>query len=328
MSVEIPEFAALELTYQCNHKCIFCSCPWESDAAYHAKEMTCEEWKTVVDTLISHGVKMFSLTGGEAIMRQDIKELISYISSKPVALNLISNGRMIDDDILDFLAEKRVPISISVPGIESFKDHTGIDNIDHVLSLFRKTKARGIDATANIAVTKKNLPELYENIAYPLIYGANYILLNRFLPGGRGLENKDFLLSIDEVNQMLDIAEEVLSKAGRYGHVGTELPLCIIKHPDKYKHIRVGTTCAAGKDLIVVDPSGYVRVCNHSPTPLCRYDELEHLNSNPYWKAFRERTYIPEMCKACDKWGECDGGCRESAHCYFGSVNDKDPLFD
>ena len=79
MSVEIPEFAALELTYQCNHKCIFCSCPWESDAAYHAKEMTCEEWKTVVDTLISHGVKMFSLTGGEAIMRQDIKELINRI---------------------------------------------------------------------------------------------------------------------------------------------------------------------------------------------------------------------------------------------------------
>ena len=323
----LPSYAALELTYRCNHLCLFCSCPWEADAAYKTEEMSTDEWKRVVDELIGHGVMRFTLTGGEVMMRDDLKEIINYIRTLHISLNMISNGRLIDENFLDYIAEKKVSICISVPGIRSFKVHTGIDNVEHVLSLFEKTKIRGIDATANIAVTKKNLPELYENIAYPLLCGANYILLNRFLPGGRGLNNTQFLLSLDEVNQMLDIAEEVLSKAGAYGHVGTELPYCAIHHPEKYKHLRVGTGCAASKELMIVDPSGYIKVCNHSPTKLCRYDELDYLAGDPYWNAFRRQDYQPEMCKGCTHWGVCAGGCREAAHVYHGQTNHNDPLF-
>lgn len=200
--------------------------------------------------------------------------------------------------------------------------------MEHVLSLFEKTKARGIQATANIAVTKKNLPELYENIAYALIKGADYVLLNRFLPGGRGLKNHEYLLSKDETNQMLDIAEEVLAKANKYGHVGTELPLCAINNPDKYKHIMVSSLCAAAKEFCVIDPSGYLKVCNHSPIRVCRYDELHNLKTNSYWNSFRQRSYIPDMCKGCDKLDRCDGGCREAAHVYYGKISDSDPLFE
>ena len=218
-------------------------------------------------------------------------------------------------------------ISISLPGIETFVEHTGIDNVEHVLSLFEKTKARGIKTTANIAVTKKNLPELYENIAYALIKGADYILLNRFIPGGRGLDNQEFLLSIEETNMMLDIAEEVLSKANRYGHVGTELPLCAIKNPNNYKHLQVSNLCAAAKGFFVVDPSGYIKVCNHSPQRICHYSELSSLNTNEYWNRFRNRDYIPDMCKKCDKIEVCDGGCREAAHVFYNSITDNDPIF-
>ena len=86
--------------------------------------------------------------------------------------------------------------------------------------------------------------------------------------------------------------------------------LCVIKHPEKYKHIHVGTGCAAAKDLIIVDPSGNIRVCNHSPKTLCRYDELDSLRNDLYWLAFRNRDYQPEMCRDCSSWGVCDGGCR------------------
>ncbi len=323
----LPSFAALELTYRCNHMCFFCSCPWEANEVYKRDEMTTSEWKRVIDVLADNGIERFSLTGGEAMMREDLKDIISYIKNLHFPMNMISNGKLIDDVFLDFLAEKDVSICISVPGIKSFKDHTGIDNVEHVLSLFEKTKVRGIDATANIAVTKKNLPELYENIAYSLLCGADYILLNRFLPGGRGLKNTGFLLTIPELNLMLDIAEEVLSKAGAFGHVGTELPYCAIYHPEKYKHLHVGTGCAAAKELMIVDPSGFIKVCNHSPTKLCRYDELDSLPYNTYWKAFRNQDYRPEMCKNCGHWGECAGGCREAAHVFCGQINDNDPLF-
>lgn len=243
----LPKVAALELTYRCNHKCLFCSCPWEADEKYLKEELSYQEWTRIIDTLMSAGVSSFTLTGGEPLMRNDLKNIIDYILGRGATLNMISNGRKITDEFLDFIAERGVSICISIPGIETFVEHTGVDNVEHVLSLFEKTQARGIRTTANIAVTKKNLPELYENIAYALIKGADYVLLNRFLPGGRGLKNQEYLLSIEETNQMLDVAEEVLSKANKYGHVGTEMPLCAINDPSKYKHIRVSNLCSAAK---------------------------------------------------------------------------------
>ncbi len=323
----LPKVAALELTYRCNHKCLFCSCPWEADENYKKKELTYSEWTEVIDILIHNGVSSFTLTGGEPLMREDIRDIINFILQSGATLNIISNGRKVDDDFLDFIAERKVSICISIPGIETFVEHTGIDNVEHVLSLFEKTKIRGIQATANIAVTKKNLPELYENIAYALIKGADYVLLNRFLPGGRGLSNQEYLLNKEETNQMLEIAEEVLTKANKYGHIGTELPLCAINNPDKYKHIRVSNLCSAAKGFCIIDPSGYLKVCNHSPVRICRYDELDKLESHAYWNTFRQRTYLPEMCKNCHKRDKCDGGCREAAHVYFGKINEPDPLF-
>lgn len=323
----LPSVAALELTYRCNHKCLFCSCPWEADEKYLKEELTYSEWTDVIDTLMHNGVSLFTLTGGEPLMRDDIRQIIDYILNNGASLNIISNGRRITDDFLDFIAERKVSICISIPGIETFVEHTGVDNVEHVLSLFEKTRSKGIQATANIAVTKKNLPELYENIAYALIKGADYVLLNRFLPGGRGLKNQEYLLSKDETNQMLDIAEEVLSKANKYGHVGTELPLCAINNPDKYKHIRVSNLCSAAKGFCIIDPSGYLKVCNHSPIRICKYNELDNLENHMYWNSFRQRDYIPNMCKGCDKLDRCDGGCREAAHVYYGEINAPDPIF-
>lgn len=323
----LPNVAALELTYRCNHRCLFCSCPWESDETYKKDELKTEQWFAVIDELMKNGVSAFTLTGGEPLMREDLIRIIEYILQKGASLNMISNGRKIDDEFLDYIAKNKISICISIPGIETFVEHTGIDNVEHVLSLFEKTKVRGIQATANIAVTKKNLPELYENIAYALIKGADYVLLNRFLPGGRGLQNQEYLLTKEETNRMLDIAESVLSKANKYGHVGTELPLCAIDHPERYKHIQVSNLCSAAKGFCVIDPSGYLKVCNHSPVRVCRYDELNTLSQNEYWVRFRNRDYLPEMCKECNKKDKCDGGCREAAHVYYGEITSPDPLF-
>ena len=324
----LPTVAALELTYRCNHQCLFCSCPWEADDTYKREELLLGEWFHVVNELISHGVQSFTLTGGEPLIRTDLKEIIKYIASKNAPIVMISNGRVMDDNFLNFLTEYDVSLCISVPGIQTFEEHTGINNIDHVLSLFDKAKAFGLRTTANIAVTKKNLPELYENIALPLIHGAEYVLLNRFLPGGRGLRNTEYLLTITDLNEMLDIAETVLRKANRYGHVGTELPLCAVKYPEKYKHLQVSNMCAAAKGFFIVDPSGYIKVCNHSPTRVCHYTEIETLPNNPYWVSFLTRDYLPAMCIGCDKVSICDGGCREAAHVYYGTISDPDPLFE
>lgn len=326
--MRLPRVLAVELTYRCNHKCLFCSCPWEDQPKLKESEMSTDEWKRVFDKVKSMGVEHITFSGGEAILREDLVELIAYAKWRGFAVGLISNGKNITDEFLADIGKYGALLSISVPGIKTFEQTTGVDNVENVLGLFDKCKELGITTVANITATKKNIGELYENIALPVLHGATYILLNRFLPGGRGMQNTQYLLSVDEINEMFDIAEEVLSRAGVFGHVGTELPYCIIKNPSKYTYLQISSLCAAAKEFFVIDPSGYVKVCNHSPHRICKWTEIETLWRDRYWNAFAHKDYIPQACKGCKNLDKCDGGCREAAHVYFGAIDDIDPCFD
>lgn len=322
----LPHVAVLEITQKCNHKCIFCSCPWEYSVPRPSNELTAREWKQVIYFYRTCGVRHITFSGGEPTLREDLCELISFARGLGFTLGVVSNGRVLSDDLLKFFKENEVLTSISVPGIKTFVQHTGVDNIDNVLALFDKCKSIGLSTVANIAVTKKNIGELYENIALPILHGADYILLNRFLPGGRGMHNTEFMLNKQELTTMLDTAEEVLVRAGIKGHVGTELPCCVIDK-QKYKNLGVSTKCGAAKEFFVTDPEGYIKVCNHSPQRICKWDEAEFIENNEYWKRFTDCAYLPEMCSGCKDSDICDGGCREAAHVYCGEIDCEDPIF-
>jgi len=325
--MQLPNTAVIELTTLCNHKCFFCCCPWENSVKKSNKELSTEEWKKAIQLYRFYGVNHFTFTGGEAVLRKDLLKLIQFTHSLGCSIGVVTNGRAVTNELLETFKKFDVLLSISIPGIETFKANTGVDNLENVLNLFRKCNEIGVKTVANIAVSKSNFNELYENISYPIMYGADYILLNRFLPGGRGLKYQEKLLSNDEINEMLDIAEEILNKSGLNGHIGTELPYCIIKEPSKYKRLQVASTCGAAKGFFVTDPDGDVKTCNHSPNKMCKWSEVSSLENNEYWKMFTERTYRPKMCDGCKHIDICDGGCREAANVANGAVNANDPCF-
>ena len=82
------------------------------------------------------------------------------------------------------------------------------------------------------------------------------------------------------------------------------------------------------KGFCVVDPSGYIKACNHSPVKVCKVSEIESLVDNEYWNRFLNSDYIPTMCANCNKLDKCDGGCREAAHVNTGKLEGKDPCFE
>ena len=326
--VKLPKVCVLELTYRCNHYCKFCSCPWEDiDGSFvRGNELTTDEWFAAIDKLYDLGIESFSLSGGEAILRHDIVNIIEHIRQEGLhrkidqPMVIISNGRSLTDDLLDVFAWNRVHLSMSLPGYNTFAWHTGVDNADGVLGWFKKAKAKGLHTTAGITVTKQNYSELYETIALALISGAEQILLNRFLVGGRGITNRwDLELSTDQIQGMFEIAEEVLKKAKRYGSVGTECPLCLIPHPNKYEYLTIGSKCAAASEFFVIGPSGEIRVCNHSPQVIGNIRNESIIEDTSYWNLFANHDYVPKECKSCKLVKSCVGGCREVAHITQGS---------
>lgn len=336
-SVKYPVSVVLELTYRCNHKCKFCSCPWENPYKSFKQgiELSTKEWFDAIDKLYSIGVESFSLSGGEATLRTDITEIIEHIRQEGHKRNLnspivlISNGKNMTEELLDVFVTNDVHLSMSLPGYKTFTWHTGVDNAENVLTWFRKAKEKGLHTTAGITITKMNYDELYETIARALINGAEQILLNRFLPGGRGLEYKnDLELNRTQLQGMLKTAEQVLRKAKRYGSVGTEYPHCLIPDDIDLKYLRVGSMCAAATGFFVVGPSGEIRVCNHSPKVIGNIKDEEIVTDSEYWNIFAMRNYLPYECQGCKLNNVCACGCREVAHIMTGSTRSKDPCLN
>lgn len=331
MKTMFPKSVVLELTYKCNHKCLFCSCPWETNGYSKGKELSYEEWKQAIDILYSLGIEYFSISGGEALLKDCLPQILEYIRNKGEELGihqpivLISNGRVMTEEYLKLFKDLNVHLSMSLPGYSTFKEHTGVDNADGVLHWFQKAKEIGLDTTVNVTVTRKNIHELFETLSFGLLNGASDVLLNRFLPGGRGLSHiKELKLSASQINEMLDVAEEVLGYSNRYGSVGTEIALCAVKDIMKYKRLNIGYQCAAAKGFFVIDPSGKVRTCNHSPRVVGHIFNKPIVSDTAYWNTFANSEYKPEVCKTCKAISICDCGCREVANILNGNCKSTD----
>jgi len=341
----VPQTAALEITYDCNHKCVFCSVPWDSPRKNYARlpELSIAEWKECIKTLVGHGIKSIAFTGGEPLLKLGIIELIEYAGNIkvkepifnsndelidykdiPLKMSLITNGELIDDKWIKLFKKYSIDLVVSLPGSKTFKEHTGGGDYQKVMGSISKLSKAGLNVVIGVCVTKKNLPELFETIALGFLNGANQLLLNRFLPGGRGTDRMELCLNKDEVTQMFDLAEEACTAANTYGSVGTEVPKCVITK--EYKMLKIGTMCSGGIDFFAVDPSGRVRPCNHSPVTTGTYKDIISAIRSDYWQTFKNRDFLPKECGSCQMAIECDGGCREAAHIIYGKIDSLDPL--
>jgi radical SAM protein with 4Fe4S-binding SPASM domain len=197
--------------------------------------------------------------------------------------------------------------------------------VERALKAISDLSGAGLTVTVAICVTKRNLPELFDTISYAFLRGARQLLLNRFLPGGRGIGYPGLCLAKEDIREMLNVAEEVCRAANIPGSVGTELPRCLVEK--EYKMIQVGTTCSGGMGFFAVDPSGYVRPCNHSPIRLGSWRHLTQALESDYWQRFKTKDFLPRMCRNCHQNLQCDGGCREAAHIAGGSLDSPDPAF-
>lgn len=89
-----PSSAVLGLTYRCQCHCVHCS------AGQYEKnmqaEMNTQSWLSLLDDIDRLGVPRVNLSGGEALLREDIFEIVEHAAKKFVLI-LESNGQLLSD---------------------------------------------------------------------------------------------------------------------------------------------------------------------------------------------------------------------------------------
>jgi radical SAM protein with 4Fe4S-binding SPASM domain len=314
-----------EATYKCPSKCLFCYNCWKHDYD-NSPEMDLDSFKTILSKLPNF--KRFVFSGGEPLLRTDLEELIIDAEKYTDNITVLTSGILITDEVAQMFKKHNIFVQIPFHGLEKTHNKlTGLKNgykkaIIGVAFLKKYDVRFAITSVAN----RKNVHELKEVFELGVALGAKELQVIRFMPGGAGMKNVDLMLNGSEYIMMLDALNEVCSKYRIFGASGAPNIYC--KYPDEnYKNIKLGN-CSAGIDWIVIDPSGRIRICNHSPTIL---GNLLNQNFNEIWqhpilKKFRTNKLIPKECNECDKKFECRGGCRAVAETYYGDLSAPDPL--
>jgi radical SAM protein with 4Fe4S-binding SPASM domain len=167
----IPLQASLELTLRCNLRCVHC---YNFDRAAGAPppgpELTFDEILSLMDELRSSGTLFLSLTGGEPMAHPRFWDLMDEAAARRFAVNLLTNGTLLDAEACDRLARGRNlwQVSLSFYGARP-ETHDAVTRGDgsfrRSTEALRLLKRRSIPATIKLVILKEAVAEAGDMIA-------------------------------------------------------------------------------------------------------------------------------------------------------------------
>lgn len=323
-----------EVTQRCNHDCPHCYNAWKnfSLAPYPMGELSTAETLEMLGKMLDEtGASLVSLTGGEPMLRPDIQRIVDFLVGRGAAVNLITNGSLLDAKAIAKLSPDKISV-FELPLLsverEVHDEMSGrVGAFDDSTMAVAELKAAGETVVCVFVATCLNSHTWRETAELAIALGADGIMLNRFNPGGRGARNVDRLqLSPEEMSSVLATAQEISEQYDFPISCSIAMPPCLF---DTSRYPRLGFGfCAAGTDraYYTLDPTGNVRPCNHSMLILGNIRETgfwEMADSAPMadFKIAR-----PEFCGGCAMEDKCLGGCKAAAEVCCGSPWKCDPF--
>jgi radical SAM protein with 4Fe4S-binding SPASM domain len=315
-----------ELTYRCNIKCNFCYNSWKAYDYPKEPELTADQYRVLLSRLPE--AKMYAISGGEPLVREDFTEVADVIHSKLSYVTLITNGLNIDDPMADRMAEWDMRVQLPVQGLGPKHDAiTGVPgSFKRLVDVFATLKDRMVPVATATVVSKDSIDDLEKVLEFSVAMGSKAILLIRFLPGGAGLDRWDLVPSKKDLERAYGIMDRVCGHYGIRGAVGVPNLPCVVDE-ERFKNV-IFNYCGAGRDWFVVDPSGRFRICNHSPVVYGDLMEstVDQIMEHPLLQAFSRSEVYPPECGGCEELDGCRGGCRAVAETMYGDAYGPDPL--
>jgi len=149
-----PLFATLKITDRCNSKCKYCF--------FHdnkSKEMSKQDAFSIISELRSLGTQKITITGGEPLLREDIKDVIDFAKGGGMYVSLTTNGSLLpkNQDVLKSLDL----LVVSLDGREKSHDkNRGEGSYKKSIDAIRLCKRNGVGVIINYVITKNNINDL------------------------------------------------------------------------------------------------------------------------------------------------------------------------
>ena len=299
----VPISGTFELTPLCNLDCKMCYVHLSRDQMRGAQLLSVDQWKSIMQQAIDAGMMYATLTGGECLTYPGFKELYLFLRSRGIEVAILSNGLLMDEEMVSFLAEN-MPSSIQVTvygaSEDAYERVTGVHAFSRVMENLRRMDAAklpvAIAVTPNAFMTdgEEILRLLHEE---GLVFRINSGLMQPREETGRELADAN----LDAYVAMLKLQREL--KGGE-----TE-PECEADDlPDAgggETQTPVGVRCGAGRSGFSVDWRGGMKPCNTFP---CEPQDVRATGFAESWRRTNElaNNYPrPVECEGCAYKSSC-----------------------
>lgn len=111
----IPLNATFELTPFCNFSCVMCYVRLTKDKAdKQGKMLSADEWLEIARQARDMGTLYITLTGGEPFLHPEFRKIYSALNKMGFLISIMSNGSMIDEDMIEFFRENGMPFTVKL----------------------------------------------------------------------------------------------------------------------------------------------------------------------------------------------------------------------
>lgn len=258
-----PASCNIMITDRCNLRCIMCK-QWQKP---HREELSAEDWKRVITDLQKNRIRNIHFTGGEPLLRSDIKDLIAYAGHKGLSVGLTTNGTLLTHNLLETLIDAGLrSVAVSLDGLnEEYERIRGVPGSfkrveQAVYLLARMRMEKKIDAYINFVLMRGTIKNFrtVKQFADQMRLPAAICLLDKHSSIFSLEENKAGFWIQQEDAQTLEDFLAFLREEKRKAPRSLLLNFPMIEFVKSYFHnpLQERILCVSSQDRIIIDPYG------------------------------------------------------------------------
>ncbi len=303
-----PLYVQWIATHKCNFQCPTCGggakTPLED-------ELSTKEIIRVIDDLANLGCRFLSAAGGEAVLRQDIFEVLKYAKAKGILVGIITNGWAMEEYARQIEGLNLDSVVVSIDGYE--ENHDRIRSMpgsyQRCLRSLKFFCEIGVPIIGTYTVTSEenisDIPMIVEDVQK---FGSTRHGLQLIIPEGRAIEKRNSSSLVKKILRLILATKKKnfsLEASEGLGYLGS---LELKARPYYF-------FCGCGWNTFTIMANGNIMGCPLFDFPEYSEGNIREKNLIDIWwdrfSRFRKTTFedLPQVCRECAYVMLCRGGC-------------------
>lgn len=317
-----PLTAVWEVTMGCNMRCGHCGSSCEDKLP---DELTTQEAFNLIDQIAELGLRWLTISGGEPLMRSDLFSLVERLSQRGVAVNIITNGWLLNAETAKKLKQSGVStVAISIDGTEKIHDKIRKEgSYKRIMEAFGNLKQAGITVGVVTTVSHINFADLKNLYKELVATGFDSWQLQLGLPMGNFKERPEWVLAPEQIDGIIDFCydaamkrEIIIYPADCIGYF-TDKEIMIRQISGKSASIPLWDGCNAGIRSFGILHNGDILGCTSIRDKQyvegnVKEKRLADIWNNPNgfsWRRSMTKDMLGMECATCTYGSKCLGGC-------------------